>query len=134
MMARTVTEQNRGRLRRLIEKRQESEQTAGDSDALSHMLAQSEIVDAAEIPCTVVTINSEIVILERHTGDVFTFSVVLPRAASAAKNKLSVLSDFGLSLLGREVGDEYSFEAPAGSRRIRIEKIAYQPEAFGLCA
>jgi regulator of nucleoside diphosphate kinase len=34
-------------------------------------------------------------------------------------------------MLGYEVGDVFEWEVPAGKRRLRVEKILYQPEASG---
>jgi regulator of nucleoside diphosphate kinase len=34
-------------------------------------------------------------------------------------------------MLGYRVGDVFEWEVPAGMRRLKVEKILYQPEASG---
>jgi len=41
------------------------------------------------------------------------------------------LSPLGSALLGYKAGDTISFEVPKGEKKIRIERILYQPEANG---
>jgi regulator of nucleoside diphosphate kinase len=45
--------------------------------------------------------------------------------------RLSVLSGLGIKLVGQRVGDIVEWEVPAGVRRLRIDKILFQPEAAG---
>ena len=58
-------------------------------------------------------------------------TLVFPADADIDAGKLSVLSPVGTALLGYAEGDTVEWEVPAGKRRIRIEKILYQPEAAG---
>jgi regulator of nucleoside diphosphate kinase len=41
------------------------------------------------------------------------------------------LAPLGLALLGTRVGQIVKFDAPAGQRRLKVERILYQPEASG---
>ena len=45
--------------------------------------------------------------------------------------RLSVLTPLGAALLGASVGDIVECNTPGGIRRLRIEKLLYQPEAAG---
>ena len=42
-----------------------------------------------------------------------------------------MLAPLGTALLGTRVGDVVEFAAPAGTRRLKVEKVLYQPEAAG---
>jgi regulator of nucleoside diphosphate kinase len=35
-------------------------------------------------------------------------------------------------MLGQKIGDEFEWQVPAGSVRLRVEAVIYQPEAAGL--
>ena len=51
--------------------------------------------------------------------------------ADAFGEKLSVLTGLGESLLGSRVGVSWNGETRRGPRRVRIERILFQPEAAG---
>ena len=60
-----------------------------------------------------------------------TYTLVYPDEADIISGKLSVLAPLGTALLGTRAGQVVSFDAPAGQRRLKVEKILYQPEAAG---
>jgi len=60
-----------------------------------------------------------------------TYTLVYPAQADINENKLSVLAPLGMALLGTRLGQIVEFDAPGGQRRLKIEKILYQPEACG---
>jgi regulator of nucleoside diphosphate kinase len=43
----------------------------------------------------------------------------------------SILAPLGTALLGFRVGDVVDWQMPAGTRKLRIDEILYQPEASG---
>jgi len=60
-----------------------------------------------------------------------TYTLVYPDAADINEGKRSVLAPLGMALLGAGVGQVVKFDAPAGRRRLKVERILYQPEAAG---
>ena len=46
-------------------------------------------------------------------------------------SRLSVLTPLGVRLLGFRVGDVIEWPVPCGVRRLRVERILFQPEAAG---
>ena len=57
------------------------------------------------------------------TGGVITYKLVDSREASPARGKLSSSSPIGCAVLGKFVGQEIEFSAPAGTFKFRIDKI-----------
>lgn len=51
--------------------------------------------------------------------------------ALLTEGKISVLAPIGTAMLGYRAGDTFSWQVPAGIRRIKILAILYQPEASG---
>lgn len=103
----------------------------GDWKALSEELRRAVIVEPNEIPADVVTINSRAELLDLDTGEVVTFTVVLPHEAWLEDDKISVLAPIGAGMLGYRVGDEFQWKVPEGIRRMKVAKVHYQPEAAG---
>jgi regulator of nucleoside diphosphate kinase len=58
-------------------------------------------------------------------------TIVYPSDADRTGERVSVLTPLGASLLGARVGDVVERAARRGTRRSRIERILFQPEAAG---
>jgi regulator of nucleoside diphosphate kinase len=102
-----------------------------DLEELEAELDNCKIVDSREIPPNIVTMNSKVQLKNMDNGEEKTFTLVFPRDANLAAEKLSVVSPIGTAILGYAEGDIINWRVPAGIRSIKIEKILYQPEAAG---
>lgn len=94
-------------------------------------LDRARVVDSAEIPKDVVTMNSTVTLRDCQTRETETYTLVYPNQADIANNRLSVLAPVGSAILGYEVGDEFRWPVPTGWRRLKVEQVAYQPEREG---
>jgi regulator of nucleoside diphosphate kinase len=100
-------------------------------DQLQHHLDRAAILPAADMPAAVVTMRSRVRILDLHTGEKDTFTLVYPHEADLFDAKLSILSPLGAALLGAKVGDTLHVPVKSGTRRIQLDALLYQPEAAG---
>lgn len=91
-------------------------------------LQRAEIVDAADVPADVITMNSTVSLRDLDTGELETYTLVFPHEANIANSKLSILAPIGTAILGYRVGDVVEWRVPNGSRHLRIEEVLYQPE------
>jgi regulator of nucleoside diphosphate kinase len=98
---------------------------------LRRELERARIVPSREVSERVVTMNSEVVLRDLDSGQEFTCRLSFPDEANLDAGRLSVLAPVGTAILGYREGSEIEWEVPKGIRRIRIEKILYQPEAAG---
>ena len=94
-------------------------------------LKKGKIVDSKEIPGDVITMNSKVNFTDIESGLNFTYWLVFPQDSNPDENKISVLSPIGAALLGYRCGDVISLEVPTGQKKLKVEKIIYQPEAEG---
>lgn len=94
-------------------------------------LERARVIAPQEIPGDVITMNSTVTLIDQDTGEEETYTLVYPENADAAQGKVSVLAPIGTAMLGYRVGDVFEWEVPAGKRRLKVEKILYQPEASG---
>jgi regulator of nucleoside diphosphate kinase len=99
--------------------------------ALREELDRGRVVPAQAVPTDVVTMHSQVRVRDLKTQESETYTLVYPEQADINENKLSVLAPLGMALLGTHVRQIVKFDAPAGPRRLRIERILYQPEACG---
>jgi regulator of nucleoside diphosphate kinase len=100
-------------------------------EELERHLVEAEVLPAALIGPDVVTMNSEVLVTDLDTDETLSFRVVFPRAANAGAGSISVLAPLGMAVLGRRAGEEITWSVPAGTRRLRVEEILYQPERDG---
>ena len=94
-------------------------------------LDRCEVVEPRNVPDGVVTMHTTVTVRDSRTREPETFTVVYPEDADINEGRLSVLAPLGTALLGARVGQVIEFAAPGGTRRLKVEKIHYQPEAAG---
>ncbi len=109
----------------------------GDVKRLEHELERANIVKSTEVPKDVVTMNSRVKLRDLDSGDAVDFSLVFPTSPYAAGSnrlatmKVSVLAPIGTAVLGYRAGDTIEWEVPAGTRRLKVEDVPFQPESAG---
>ncbi len=103
----------------------------GDLEELEAELQEGRVVDARQVPRHVVTMNSRVQIVDLDENKPMVFTLSFPGDADIKAGRLSILSPIGTSILGHSEGDIIEWRVPAGLRRIKIEKVLYQPEAAG---
>ncbi len=127
-----ITEFDLVRLKKLIQEAQYTNYRKSDYlEKLQSELDRAVIVPPKEIPPQVVTMNSTVRLVDLDSGEEETYTLVFPEDADLARGRLSILAPIGTAMLGYEVGDLFEWAVPAGKRRMRVEKILYQPEASG---
>jgi regulator of nucleoside diphosphate kinase len=122
-----VTSSDMERLRTLIDT------TAGDkADALDAELTRAVVVEPAEVPPDVVTMNSRVVYRDEESNETREVTLSYPKDASLEQGRVSVLAPVGAALLGLSVGQEIDWLVPGGRhKRLRILAVPYQPQAAG---
>ncbi len=127
-----VTEHDLQQLRRAIgDAGWQRGHSASDLEQLETELARRVPVALDDLPSDVVTLDSDIQLLDLEAGEVFGCTLVMPEAADPALFKISVLAPIGLAVLGHQVGDMVEWPVPAGVQRVKILALLYQPEAAG---
>lgn len=127
-----MTPYDHGRLLRLVETLDATSAAADPNlEALEDELARARVIDESDLPPDVVTMNSEVVVVDVDTREELRVRVVFPSAADIERGRISVLAPVGLAVLGSREGDELKWQTPSRIRRFRIERVTYQPEANG---
>lgn len=131
-----VTETDNRRLQRMIGSLRESFRTIGDPyeiylRALEDQLTRTSLVPQTDVGDGTVTMNSKFSVRELDTGRSQVLTLVYERDADLFGEKVSVLAPLGAALLGSRVGDVVEWQSRRGPRRLKVERILYQPEAAG---
>jgi regulator of nucleoside diphosphate kinase len=121
---RVLTELDHVRLTRLLD--------AKSHNNLEALLDNAELVESRNVPADIVTMHSQVTIVDARTGHRDQMTLCYPREADPAKGLLSVLSPVGMSLIGLRLGATATWKTPGGEEgSAKVAEILYQPEASG---
>ena len=99
---------------------------------LEEEIARARIVEPAQVPPTVVTMNSTVRFKVQSSDTTFSLTLVYPSDESASNDAISILAPVGSALLGLNEGDEIAWPAPGGGIiNVQIIEVTYQPERSG---
>ncbi|MCC7349827.1 MAG: nucleoside diphosphate kinase regulator [Phycisphaerales bacterium] len=127
----TITDADFDRLRHLVDSPRYHGAQSSATTNLKEELGRGRIVATNSVPKAVVTMRSQVKVRDMKLDETETYTLVYPEEADINDDKLSVLAPLGRALLGSHVGQVIEFDAPGGKRKLKIEKILYQPEAAG---
>lgn len=131
-MARSIyiTEDDHDRLNRLLEgARQRRWKDLAHVEQLDAELDRAQILPPDQIPPDVVTMHSKVALRDLDTDAEIVMTLVFPHEANVDEGKVSVLAPLGTAVLGYRTGDTIEWQVPAGTRRLQVERVLYQPEA-----
>ncbi|MCO5053448.1 MAG: nucleoside diphosphate kinase regulator [Verrucomicrobiae bacterium] len=123
-----ITDADMRRLQPLVES---NKKTRDDLRKLETELANARVVAPKEVPADVITMNSKARLRDLETDEDLVYTLVFPDQANIEQGRISVVAPIGTAMLGYRVGDEFQWEVPGGTVRMKVEEILYQPEAAG---
>ncbi len=129
-----ITETDRQRLEKLIEKAEEHQDGSANQEYLRKLeqeLEHAVTVPSEEVPDDVITMRSRVRLRDLNTGESIVYTLVFPSEANFNEGKISVLAPIGTAMLGYRTGSIIEWEVPSGLRRLKVEEVLYQPEAAG---
>ncbi|MBX3622554.1 MAG: GreA/GreB family elongation factor [Rhizobacter sp.] len=131
-LERTLTELDHVRITHLLQRGHRDGLPLAETEHLESLLDDAAIVPSREISPEVVTMNTQVLLQDTHTGERSTLTVCYPADADPETGRVSVLSPAGWSVLGLRVGDTAQWPKPSGGLgSARIVGIVFQPEASG---
>jgi regulator of nucleoside diphosphate kinase len=124
-----ITEPDHDKLLRLIAGRRASRIDTHNLDELEQELDRAEVLGEKDaVPADVITMNSEVRLLDLDSGEVKAYRLVFPSDART-EDALSVLAPIGTAILGYRVGSVIEWKVPRGVRRLQVLEVLFQPEA-----
>ncbi|GMV35375.1 MAG: nucleoside diphosphate kinase regulator [Chloroflexi bacterium] len=127
-----ITEFDLDRLQKLLWEAQSTDYRKSEYlEKLQVEIRRAVVVSPQDIPSDVITMNSIVSLKDMDTGEEETYTLVFPEDSNLEQGKISVLAPIGTAMLGYKVGDVFEWSVPAGTRRLQVIKIIFQPEASG---
>ncbi|MBA3597379.1 MAG: GreA/GreB family elongation factor [Methylibium sp.] len=129
---RTFTELDQVRLTTLIHKHDRGGPASPQTERIAQALDMADIVPSRQVPPDVVTMYSQVLLLDLTTGQRSKLTVCYPQDSEPAAGLVSVLSPVDSGLLGLKVGSVSRWHMPTGAERAaQVLEILFQPEASG---
>lgn len=105
--------------------------SGGHSSTLHKLRAELDravIVDSADFPADVVTLDSSVEYEDLTTGEIETYTLTLPERANVEQHRLSILAPVGTALIGCRVRDVVTWSTPGGVRQLLIRNVTPKSE------
>lgn len=96
------------------------------AEALEHELSRARVVETADMPATVVTMNSRVHCRDETTGKDYHLTLVYPQDAGR-DGTVSVMAPVGTALLGLTAGQHIDWPGP-GAKLLRLTVLAVEAQ------
>jgi regulator of nucleoside diphosphate kinase len=123
----TLTEKDYLRIKNVL-----SHYQTETSEDLEIEIERATIIDESKVPADLVTMNSQVRVLNVQDDKDMILTLVYPKDASSGENRVSILAPMGVALIGLKVGQEINWMFPDGkTKTLRVLEVIYQPEKNG---
>jgi hypothetical protein len=95
---------------------------------LETRLAGALVVEARELPRSVITMYSVARVVDRDRLEALRYAVVYPPHTDDGGSQVSLLSPRGCALFGASEGESIALEEHGRTVRLTIKEVLYQPE------
>ena len=95
----------------------------GRIQELGYKLGTADVIEPDNLPKDRAVFGCGVVLENIDTGESVEYQLVGPDESSIEEGRISIKSPLGLAIIGREVGDEVSVQAPAGKRTYELVEI-----------
>jgi regulator of nucleoside diphosphate kinase len=99
---------------------------SGCLNVLESDLEGAEVLKPRQMPTNVVSMNSQVHVMDLDSGEDLVYTVVFPQDADMEHHRVSVLAPLGAALVGSRVGQVITPMTPRGRRRLRVGAIVYR--------
>lgn len=132
LFERTLTDLDHVRLKNLMRRDLRERLSPSTTQQIENTLDACAVAPARKVSPDVVTMYSQVLLLDRASGERSKLTLCYPADAQPADGFISVLSPLGWSLLGLRVGQVARWSTPSGGERAaEVLAILFQPEASG---
>ena len=99
--------------------------TIEEENLLLEELKHASQVLRKDLPEDIVTVNASVTYKEHNADVEKTVTFVGPKNSKPSKNKISILSDEGLAMVGYKTGDLVEWPAKKGNLKLEIIKVEH---------
>lgn len=86
-------------------------------------ISRAIVTDSPEMTNGVITLRSRVMYTYLDSGESGVAVVVFPAELGDSAENVSILSPFGMALIGEREGTTVEYSAPGGRYRVRVDKV-----------
>ena len=90
---------------------------------LEDIIASAVVIETGEISTELVSTGCRVVVEDLDSGELETYHLVGSQEANPREMRISDESPFGQALTGKQAGEEFSLDVPAGKLRYKVIEI-----------
>ncbi len=90
---------------------------------LGYKLGNAEVIDPGKLPTDRIVFGSTALLENIDTGEEVEYQLVGPDESDIEAGKISISSPLGQAMVGKQVGDEITLQAPGGKRSYELIEI-----------
>jgi regulator of nucleoside diphosphate kinase len=94
---------------------------------LNKELRKAVLVDKDSFPPDIVRLNSTVIVKDRDTNRVKTYTIVLPDKVDYKQSKVSILSPIGIALIGFKKGLQFTWRYFCSKHNLTILEVYNSP-------
>jgi regulator of nucleoside diphosphate kinase len=129
----TITKSDYLQLKTMVfQERRKLQEALWNLDLFESVITNAGKVESQSIASNYVTMGSKVRIFDMETGKTRIVEVTYPQDSDSRNFKVSVLSDLGTAIFGHSIGTMIYYNSSVGKKKIRIDEILFQPEAYGV--
>lgn len=88
-------------------------------------LGRAQVIDPAELSGDRIVFGAKVTLMDYTRDKQVTYQLVGEDEADLSKGRISVKSPLGRALIGKEKGELFVFNSPAGERELEVEDIQF---------
>ena len=93
---------------------------------LEDRIARAEVIDVASLSGSRVMFGATVTLVDEDTDEEVIYRIVGEYEADIKQGLLSVSAPLARALIGKEVGDSFTFNTPGGERAYEVLKVEYR--------
>ena len=94
---------------------------------LNRELSKAVLVDKDSFPPDIVRLNSTVIVKDRDTNRVKTYTIVSPDKVDDKESKVSILSPIGIALIGFKKGLQFTWRYFSSKHNLTIMEVYNSP-------
>ena len=122
-----ITDNDMHKLRNMLDGSEFRQENPAIFMKIAEKIENAVVIPKKQAPSYLVTMNSHISVTHLNEKKELNFWLAYPDEINQRKDRVSVFTDLGISVLGLKIGD--TFEIGESNENFRISGIHYQPEA-----
>lgn len=98
----------------------------GRIQELEAVISRAQVIDPSQNQGNIIRFGAVVVVVDEDTDNEKEYQIVGDYEANIEKNRISISSPLAKSLIGKEIGDTATYQAPGGPKSFEVIDVIYK--------